>query len=74
MKKARIVAREKITGIDTDEGLMALNGYYASKYHEFKDTKENDEICNTLSEMYKEKLNDFFNPQIIIEFEITEGT
>ena len=47
MKKTRIIVREKISNITTDEGLCALNGIYYSPYEEFDDTTEDEDILGT---------------------------
>lgn len=37
MKYAKIVARAKINGVDSDEGLFALDGIFESPFYEFED-------------------------------------
>ena len=49
MKKYKLIARENIVGITTDEGLKRLNGY-AELYREYSDDKPYNEVANEMTD------------------------
>ena len=69
MKKARIIVKEDVKGIVTDEGLQALDSIYYSPYEEFDDYMRPIDIINKLSEKYSEKYKNLCGYRIEIDFE-----
>ena len=52
MKKYKLIAREDIMGISTDEGLKKLNGY-AELYGEYSADKSYNEVTNEMIDQIK---------------------
>ncbi len=68
MKTVRLVSREKIQGINTDEGLFALNGIFKSPIHNFDDGVHNSTILNELMDIYDSEISKLYDPTTSLEF------
>ncbi len=64
MKKAKIVVREKIFGINDDIGLCALDGYYESPTVAFEDTATKDEMLDKIEKIIQDKYDTFLADSI----------
>ncbi len=56
MKYAKIVARAKINGVDSDEGLFALDGIFESPFYEFEDETSRYEMYKYVIGKHEEDL------------------
>ncbi len=56
MKYAKIVARAKINGVDSDEGLFALDGIFESPFYEFEDETSEYEMIECIVGKHEEDL------------------
>lgn len=57
MLKYYVIARTKVFGVDTDEGLKAVNGYFATPVHEFSKNESKVEVFDALFEKYRDEFN-----------------
>ena len=48
MKYAKIVARANIRGVDSDDGLFALDGIFESPFYEFEDETSEYEMLECI--------------------------
>lgn len=69
MKTVQLVSRDKIHGIDTDEGLYDLNGLFKSPVQDFEDEVHNSTILNELMDMYEAEISQLYDPTTSLEFD-----
>lgn len=68
MKKARLVIREDIKGIEDDCGLWALDGIYKTPFENFNDNTDEYKVFNVLKNKYKHRYDNLSYSIINIEY------
>ncbi len=56
MKYAKIIARAKIQGVDSDEGLFALDGIFESPFYEFNEETSKHEMLECIIGKHEDDL------------------
>ena len=56
MKYAKIIARANIKGVDSDEGLFALDGIFESPFYEFEDETSEYEMLKCIVDKHEDDI------------------
>ena len=69
MKKAKLIAREEIIGVNDDNGLKALDGYFETPFYEIAKDDSYEVVFDYLYSKHKDEIDKLFSPSFDIVFE-----